>query len=158
MSRSPDVGGPAAPCAAGSWTTVAAGLSSDTDGTVAAPVLRTGPSWYRFVVSDASRPGDATASAEVLVQGVSRVTAAWKGAQRAVVGRVVDGDGAVVAGARLVLQRKVAGSWTSVTTAVSGGDGRVSVRQRPSRTTYFRWVFHGSDLLLGDRSPAVRAR
>ena len=97
-SRSPGRRWTCSAVTAGSWTTVAAGLSSDTDGTVAAPVLRTGPSWYRFVVSDASRPGDATASAEVLV-GVSRVTAAWKGAQRAVVGQVVDGDGAAVAGA-----------------------------------------------------------
>jgi hypothetical protein len=68
--------------------------------------------------------------------------------------------GSVVRGAPLMLQRRVAGRprWLEVRSVRTDGAGRATVRVRPRRLTYYRWVFRGEPALLPTTSARVAVR
>jgi hypothetical protein len=139
------------------WTTAVAGLVSSADGSVQVERRRTGAAWYRFAYRGGAGTAPSTSTA-VLVKARTHVKARWKAHRHVVVGRMIRVDGTPVAGARVILQRRYAGGdWVRVGQDVSSSTGRVQHAQRPRRAAYFRWVYRGDELLLGTRSPAVRA-
>lgn len=140
------------------WQRVTSTLATDEAGTATVSVTRRAAGWYRFVFAGTSERAEST-SEPAFVKAGTRATADWRRRGDRVVGRLLDLSGHAIAGERLVLQQRHPGTpWRTVAQRTTNDRGRVAVRQRVHRTTYFRWVFRGDAELLADWSPRVRAR
>ncbi len=141
------------------WATARTGLVTDSTGKVATQVGRVAAASYRFAYVDTDG-GGSSVSSPVLVKARAKARAGWRGDRSVVAGVMARLDGSPVSGATMKLQRRYAGSarWVTVAKATSTASGQVAARQKPRRTSYYRWVYRGNDQLLPTRSAAVRAR
>ncbi len=140
------------------WQRITSTLATDETGTATVRVTRRAAGWYRFVFAGTSERAE-SASEPVFVKAGTRATVDWRRRGDRVVGRLVDLGGHAIGGERLVLQERHPGTrWRTVARRTTDDRGRVSIRQRVHRTTYFRWVYRGDSELLADWSPRVRAR
>ena len=127
-----------------SWNTASSGFLDTSAPSVAPPPVTTPPPAGKTTVAPQA----------------TKLRADWKGRIRKVVGDLRRADGSRVAGAKVELQRKYAGSsrWVTVDMDTTDRSGAVASKERPRRTAYFRWVYKGSSTLEASRSDRVRAR
>lgn len=142
------------------WRTAVTGLVTRSDGRVAVERRRTTAAWYRYAYAgDSAGEHVSSVSGAILVKARATAEADWHARKHLVIGRLMTVDGAPLPGVTVTLERRYAGSsrWVRVARVTSDAAGRLAVKQRPSRTAYFRWSYRGSELLLPARSASVRA-
>ena len=134
------------PRGSSTWTTGTGTLTTDASGRVSITPSVTGAAYYRLAfLGDAQHT--ASVSHATYLKPATRLRLSRVGRHQ-VVGQLTTSAGAPVRAARLVLERRVAGSshWQVVTSQLTGAHGFVTVRVAPRRATYYRWTFHGEVL------------
>jgi 5-hydroxyisourate hydrolase-like protein (transthyretin family) len=147
------------PGGSSAWTTAATGLTTGDDGSVTGGPVASTAGWYRFSFAGSPQHAAST-SATVLVKEATRLRVRHAGRHGEVVAQLTTATGRPVAGATVRLQRRVAGSarWVPVASRRTGRDGTASVRVRPQRATYYRWVFAGGSTRGAALSAGVLCR
>ena len=148
------------------WTTIAGTGDTGPDGVYTKAVWPRRTTSYRAAVSASAdagwvAPADVGVSVRVTKWPVRLVAKATAGRPDIVTGRLTSATtGRGLAGRRLVLQRKFAGTttWRSVDSDVTGSRGYVKERVQPRRGASYRWVFAGSSAIAAGASPRVYLR
>jgi hypothetical protein len=134
------------------WTTIAGPGDTGADGVHVLNLRPRRTTYYQAALATASSAGwvpPANVTVGVRVSGwpVRLVAQARSGRPDVVTARLTSAvSGAVMAGRRLTLQRRLYGTstWRTVGSDVTGQRGYASERVQPRRRAYFRWVYAGS--------------
>ena len=131
---------------------------TDASGVARTVASYAGAGTYRFVFDgDAQEPP--STSSQLFVRAPTR-TVATRSPHKVVRAQVRRTSGVGVPWAPVTLQRHSAGRghWSTVRTVRSNRYGVAAAKVRPTRLTYYRWVFHGEVVLQGSTSRQLALR
>ena len=148
------------------WTTIAGPGDTGPDGVHVLNVRPRRTTYYQAAVAAATTGGWATPSNVTALVRVTRwpvrlAADARSGRPDVVTGRLTSAtSGKALAGRKLILQRRLAGTttWRTVGSDITGLRGTVSERVQPRRPASFRWVYGGSPTFVPATSGRVFLR
>ena len=139
-----------------SWTgwATAARATTDRYGNAAATIQPHAAAYYRWVWAGNSTYYASSTTAPLVKVTSTMAIGVRSGRPDTLTGRVTTGYSASVAGARVTLQYRTAGTstWRTVSTVTGNGYGSVSARVQPRRGTYYRWTWGGTGAFYGATS------